>query len=81
MNPGTKVESGLSLVVGAAAGQTVWKILRNTHYDVFRDDLWAAILDYDHRPTNSPTVTCNVDGSMVVVNVDANKFTEFSRPA
>ena len=42
---------------------------------------WLPILDYNHRPTNSPPITSYVNCTMVVIHVDTDKLAESTRPA
>ena len=45
---------------------------------MLRCDLWPAILDNDHWPADTPTVTCNEDGPVVVIDINADKLAESS---
>ena len=45
---------------------------------MFFRDPWLHILDDDHGSTNAPSVNRNIDGSVVVIDVDADEFAETS---
>ena len=48
----------------------------SSYLDVYRSDFWPLIFDNDHWPTNASSVTGNVDGLMVMIDVDADEFAE-----
>lgn len=48
---------------------------------MIRRHLWALVLDDDHWSTDSTTVGSNIDGAVMVVNVDAHELAESTSPA
>lgn len=46
----------------------------STHQDMIRVDSWLPILDDNHGPTNSPTITSYMNSSMMMVKVDTDEL-------
>lgn len=47
-----------------------------SYNDMLVHDFRLLIFNNDHRPTNSATITRNVDSVVMMINVDADEFTE-----